>query len=118
MYNKNENGQNSVATNADNFMKAIYKEYVVIGNAGHRKETIELSNLKFNCTRDEFNAIANSFETEVRNLHFTNTFRKMLRDNPNDPAIMDSNMKSVVTEYYDSNKEVWKRTIKYIRVFE
>ena len=99
-------------------MKAIFKEYVVIGNAGEMKETVVLSNLEFNCTRDEFDAIVKSFETEVAALPFCNQFQKMLRDNPNDAAIKDDNMKSVVTVYYDANKEVWKKTVKYIQFFE
>lgn len=99
-------------------MKAIFKEYVVIGNAGEMKETVVLSNLEFNCTRDEFDAIAKSFEAEVAALPFSNQFQKMLRDNPNDAAIKDDNMKSVVTVYYDDNKEVWKKTVKYIQFFE
>lgn len=107
-------------------MKAFFKEWVAIGNAGEMKQTVILSELEFNCTRDEFEAIANTFEDEVMVFHTTGKFgvatcnglQKMLRHNPMDPLDADENMRSVVTEYYDSKQEVWKRTIKLISVVE
>lgn len=103
-------------------MKINYKEYVVIGNACEEKQVIVLSDIQFYGGKEIYDSITKSFEEEVNsflmNKLYFNDFQKMLRENPEDALKHIENQKCVVTEFYDLDEEVWKRTVKMVKIVE
>ena len=99
-------------------MKVNYKEYVVIGNAGEEQQVITLSDFTFKSTKQEYDTIVNSFVVEVASFPMCNEFQKMLRDDPDDALKVIENQKCVVTAFRDLNYEVWKTTVKMVKIVE
>ena len=99
-------------------MKINYKEFVEIDN----KQVIVLNDIMFDGNKDMYDSIARSFEEEVNsfwmNKLYFNDFQKMLREDPYADVKHIENQKCVVTEFYDQDEEVWKRTIKMVKIVE
>lgn len=104
-------------------MKINYKEYVVIGNAGEEQKVITNFDDVFDGTAQVFADYCKAFEAEVNFYHRNkianaNGFQVMLREDPEDALNHIENQKCVVTDFWDSEEEVWKHTVKMVKIVE
>ena len=104
-------------------MKINYKEYVVIGNAGEEKKVITLYDYVFQGTAQDYAEYSDSFFQETNRFWYnhnrlSNDFEVWFREDPDDAAKHIENQVCVVTEFWDSEEEVWKRTVRMVKIIE